>query len=473
MAYTVTQSPGDYVVGSRQDIIYVVLDDTNPQSASIFKYRYICDIYVGGSRVARLKALPNSANAGVFQVNRVVDDFLTPTRVNTNLVTGGLYRDGLHYLGVSQGQTGKPYSKNLDSLRRIELKFGFEYATSATADPTIFADQITGEYRTFIKAHRKPATSELDSYADGALDEFELSSAVDRFISVAPRISQAPSCLAVTIRYDQNVEIGQSHVVAFLNDSTTSSQTLSPKFMHVTGYQSDGTQLFTGSIENIAANGGEDPTSANSDDERLLYFGIGPLNLTTQTDNTTINTGMDNANLAYYECVMTNSASLLTSQQASAVYRFNITSPCKYVTRRVMFLNQFGGWDFYNFEKKSVKTTDITREGYHRVRGNWDTADGTTDFGYESYDGGRRTNRTTAMTQEVLNSDWVGDEYSDFMRSLVTSNEVYIIEQKSGSDYQLRPVTVEGSSFIHKNSVNDKMVSHSITVKYSNDDLLG
>ncbi len=472
MAYTVTQKPGAYVVGSRQDIIYVVEDDTNPGSASVFKYKYICDVYIGGSKVARLKILPNTADCGVFQVNRIVDDYLSNTVVNVNADLGGLYVDSVNKLGASAGETALPFGKNVDSLRRIELRFGFEYATAATSDPTIYEDQITGEYLTFIKAHRKIGSTSLDSYADGSLDTFELSVTSQSFISEVPRVSEAPSIISTSVRYEQDIEIGQSHCVSFLNDATTSSQTEAPKYIHVAGYEADGTQIFLDSIENIAANGGEDPDTANSDDERLLFFGSGALNLTTQSDSSTINTGMDDADLAYYEIVASNTSSL--SGACSAAYRFNITSACKYPTRRLMFVNRYGGWDFYNFTKKSTKTSTMERDSYHRVRGNWDTANGGTEnFGYKFFDGGRQTNRTRSKTQEVLNTDWIGDEWLPFMQSLFASNEVYVVEQKSNADFELRPVVVSDTQLLHKTSVNDKLASYALTITYSNDDLLG
>jgi len=474
MAYTVTQKPSKYVVGSRQDVIYVVEDDTNPGSASVYKYKYICDIYIGGTKRARLKTLPNSADCGVFQINRVVDDYLEATRVNVNGTLGGLYIDSVNRLGVTAGENGNPFGKNVESLRRIELKFGFEYATSATADPTIYADQITGENLTFIKSNRKLPTADIDNFTDGSLDSFEMSGTANTFISVVPRVSETASIISTSFRYDQDIESGQSHCVSFLNDATTSTQTKSPKFIHVAGYQADGTQIFTDSIENVTANGGEDPTTANSDDERLIYFGSGFLNLTTQSDSSTINTGMDDADLSYFEIVAANSSTLSSATVCGAVYRFNVTTACKYETRRIMFLNEFGGWDFYNFEKKSVKTSMIEREGYHRVRGNWDTANGGTEnFGYEMYDGGRRTNRSKVKTEETLNTDWIGEEWNPFMLSLFSSNEVYLLEQKSSADYAARPVVISDTQFLYKTSVNDKLASYSLKVTYSNDELQG
>ena len=65
------------------------------------------------------------------------------------------------------------------------------------------------------------------------------------------------------------------------------------------------------------------------------------------------------------------------------------------------------------------------------------------------------------------------EEFNDFMLSLFSSNEVYLIEQKSSVDYAARPVVISDTQFLYKTSVNDKLASYSLKVTYSNDELQG
>lgn len=460
MAYTIEQSPGDWVWGSKYPIIYTVYDDTNTGEP---KFKYVCDVYVGGSKVARLKTLPNENDYGVFQLNRVIDDYLTPTRQDQN---------GTNTIAAVGVGTATPYSHNLDSTRRVEFRFGTEQATTATDAPTLTADRITGEHLSVIKAHRntRGAYEDANAYGPINLDSFEHSGA-DPFLSTVPSVSGSASILSTSVRYDQDIELNQFHTFAFLNDGTNSGASTGVSYIHITGYTSAGGTVFTSSIQNTAANGGEPPTTSNSDPERLLYFGSGSRNLAAQTLDSTISTGMGISSLAYYEIVGASSATLNTTTQRSAVYRFNIKSDCKYTTRRIMFLNQYGGWDFFNFNKRSEISTNMERTTYKRVRGNW--ANATDNFGWDTWDAGTTTTSVKVGRREKLNTDWITEDWVLFMEGLFASREVYLIQTQGANDSKVFPVTITNTDFLHKSSVNDQLVQYEIEVEYGNNACLG
>ena len=474
MAYTLNQSPPSWIAGSKHPIIFVVKDTDfgNP------KYKYICDIYVEGTKVARLKCLPNSAGAGVFNITRVVDDHLEHQVVDINTSTAGINEDLLMNLGANDA--AKPFSKNLDSIHKVEVKFGHEEADDATSAPAITEDEITGNYITVIKSHL-PDGLTFGSYmgkgvnaSESTFERFEMSATIDEFISAVPVISKNASINSDTQIVEQDIERGQVHLLSFTNDMTTSGASKGVSFIHVAGYEADGTEIFNDSIQNTGANGGEPPTSSNSDDERLLFFGSGHKNLGAQSVTAAINTGMDDADLSYYEVVAASSATLSGLTQTSRVYRFNIKEACKFETRRVMFINRFGGWDFFNFTKVSRKTISYDRKTYHRVRGNWDAADGSsTDWHFTAADRGKVTLYTSATQQEVLNSDFVSEDFNDFFEQLFASPEVYIIEQKSGADLHAVPVNITNSQSVRKTGINEKLISYDVTVEYSNHQAVG
>lgn len=449
--------------GSLYPIIYTVYDDTNTGEP---KFKYVCDVYVGGTKVARLKTLPNENDYGVFQVNRIVDDFLESTKENQNEAGDPLIR-----LGVADAT---PFSKNLNSVRRVEFRFGTEQATSATADPTLTADRITGEYLVVIKSHgrREMATHLLDDFDSTSLTPLEPNGANDPFISVVPSASTSGGTIYTTgRRYDQDIESGQSHLISWLNDTTSSTSSGSVEYLHIGGYNSSGGTVFESTMQNNATNGGESPATANSDDERLIYFGSGMYNLAAQTLNSTISTGMGISSLAYYEIVAASSATLNSGTVRSAVYRFNIKSECKYPTRRVMFLNQYGGWDFYNFTKRSEKTAQSERTTFKGVRGNWATA--TDNFGWNHWERGTTTTKVDTKLTEKLNTDWIDEDWVPFFESMFSSREVYILEQKSGFDTYMVPVTITSSQFLRKSSVNDQLIQYEVNLEYANNLALG
>ena len=455
MAYTVEEEPSDWVGGSRKPITYIVYDDTNTGEE---KYEYTCYLYVDGAKVFTQSVKPNSNDHGVFQVQRIIDDYLKPTTVNQNS-SGDIIK-----LGYG---TGTPFSKNDETFRRVELRFGYKFAGAADEAPTETADVVTGKYLGVIEStiHSAADTYYLDEIDDSGLTEFEQSGVLDPFISVVPRLSASGTIIGGTVRYDQDIQIGQAHLLSFLNVMTSSSQARGPAYIHVGGYESDGTEIFASSIQNTGSTGGEPPTTSNTDDERLLYFGSGARNLTTQTVNSTISTGMGDADLAYYEICSASSATLNSGSQTSAVYRFNINSECKYPVRRLMFKNPFGGWDFYNFNKVSRKEHSIERKSFEKVRGNWDTA--TTAFTSSTSERGRETLSTKAMVMETLNTDWVDEEWNTFFLALKMSEDVYMIEQKSGADFYMIPVEIEDTDFTFKTGVTDSLFNHTVKIKYS------
>ena len=433
MAYTLNQSPPSWIAGSKHPIIFVVKDTdfANP------KYKYICDIYVEGTKVARLKCLPNSAGAGVFNITRVVDDHLEHQVVDINTSTAGINEDLLMNLGANDA--AKPFSKNLDSIRKVEVKFGHEEAEDATSAPAITEGEITGNYITVIKSHL-PDGLTFGSYmgkgvnaTSSTFERFEMSASADEFISAVPIVSKNASINSDNKLAEQDIERGQVHLLSFTNDMTTSGASKGVSFIHVAGYEADGTEIFNDT-----------------------------------------NTGMDDVDLSYYEVVAASSATLSGLTQTSRVYRFNIKEACKFETRRVMFINRFGGWDFFNFTKLSRKTINYDRKTYHRVRGNWDAADGSsTDWHFTGADRGKVTLYTSATQQEVLHSDFVSEEFNDFFEQLFASPEVYIIEQKAGADLHAVPVNITNTQSVRKTGINEKLISYDVTLEYSNHQAVG
>ena len=74
MAMTLKSNPNTHAA-AHNDLIFVV-DSTNKANTN---YKYICDVYIFGVRVARLKNNPNPnfSDYGVFNVNKVVQSYLS------------------------------------------------------------------------------------------------------------------------------------------------------------------------------------------------------------------------------------------------------------------------------------------------------------------------------------------------------------------------------------------------------------
>jgi hypothetical protein len=80
MALNLLYTPGDYF-SAHGDLIFTILEDTKPFASSTYPdYKYVCDIYISGVMVARLKAFPRPDDKiGVFNIGNVVRNYLNAT----------------------------------------------------------------------------------------------------------------------------------------------------------------------------------------------------------------------------------------------------------------------------------------------------------------------------------------------------------------------------------------------------------
>jgi len=267
---------------------------------------------------------------------------------------------------------------------------------------------------------------------------------------------------------EHRIGIDQPYVLAWgaqPGGSLPNGTDTSPQYCTVRGYEADGTVIGTKNIEMNTVGGNNAPTT---DAAAVQFIGIGPANLeehaTAASDTTLLNIIQD-ANLAYYEVHLSTSASYSIVFQDTVIHRFTIDNGCsKYTRVQLLFLNRHGGWDAFNFDQRSEeRLSNIERSQYNRPRGKWDTVTGLIDFTYDGWERGVTTTTVKAERQITVASDYVEEGYSDMLRDIATSRSVYIVDGTN-----LIPVVVTDSEFLFKTSVNEKLISYSFTLRYSN-----
>jgi hypothetical protein len=132
---------------------------------------------------------------------------------------------------------------------------------------------------------------------------------------------------------------------------------------------------------------------------------------------------------------------------------------CRYEYKRLAWTNSRGGWDYFNFIKKNEVTNNIERKQYKRVLFN-----GTSTI-FSRYD--RQVfDRQNIVTQTLsLASDWVQENEFEFLRSLMVSNQVHLVDA-TGNHI---PVSVEESTFLERKERNGKLYNVTLKVGYSQD----
>ena len=185
----------------------------------------------------------------------------------------------------------------------------------------------------------------------------------------------------------------------------------------------------------------------------------------TAASNTNLTTLITDADLAYYELYLSSSTSVSTTFQESVVHRFTIDEGCSiYARQQLMFLNRHGGWDCFNFDQRSEESlTGIERTSYNRPRGNWDRVTTSVDWTYNGWERGVTTTTVKAEKQVRVSTDYIDEGYNLHLRDIATSRAVFTVE---GTD--LIPVVVTDSEYLFKTSANDKLISYSFTLRYSN-----
>ncbi len=420
-----------------------------------FKYRFILVIKDrDGVELAKLKThmLSNSNQVAVFDISRVLDDYLETSVVNRNFTSANV---------LTVGRTGftPAYIICRSGLecpaRKFELELGHEEATSATTEPT----ETLNETSTTLFAFRDEFINDGENYARGD-GSFQPNDPGDNFLSSAPDLGVDSKFGAAygTVR-EHRIGTDQAYVLAW------GAQGSDAEYVLIRGYEADGTTIALASLDIDAVGGDTTPTT---DEEAVQYIGVGPANLeehAAAASNTNLTTLITDADLAYYELYLSSSATPLTTAQESVVHRFTIDEGCSiYDRKQLLFLNRHGGWDCFNFDMKSDDTlTAIKRSSYNRPRGNWDTASTSIDWNYNGWERGVTTTTVSAERQMKVSTDYIDEGYNLHLRDIAVSRSVFLVDGTN-----LIPVVVTDSEYLFKTSENEKLISYSFTLRYSN-----
>lgn len=119
---------------------------------------------------------------------------------------------------------------------------------------------------------------------------------------------------------------------------------------------------------------------------------------------------------------------------------------------RLVWLNSFGGWDYFNFKVGGKQTINVERQTYKKLLA-------------RDYSIGDRGDTTYAQKAEEtwsIQSNWITQAESEWLVNLIQSREVY--ELKSGEIY---PIQILDTSYQVKQSIRDQIFNLTIQFKYA------
>ena len=165
-------------------------------------------------------------------------------------------------------------------------------------------------------------------------------------------------------------------------------------------------------------------------------------------------------NWKYYRVRINNTA----SSQVSADYIFwnecvYGNCECNWPNVRLAWVGARGGYEYFNFKKKSEYTTEVDRKLYKRPLFN----NSPTIF----YANDRGLNQRTNLAQRVLTvtSDYITQDEFIYLRGLIVSNQVQLIDD-NGSYVS---VNIDDTSYVEKRTYDGKLYNLTLKVRMANE----
>ena len=119
---------------------------------------------------------------------------------------------------------------------------------------------------------------------------------------------------------------------------------------------------------------------------------------------------------------------------------------------RFVWLNRLGGWDYFNFKLGGKQTINVERETYKKLLS-------------RDYSVGDRGDTTYAQKSEEMwsvQSNWITEAESEWLRGMIESREVY--HMKNGDIY---PIQIMDTSYQVKSAIRDQIFNVVIQFKYA------
>jgi len=490
MAIDIIQRPYCFIQPASTPTVFtcelqnIVLNETN--------VKFICEVYVGRDLavltalpVATLKASPNAAGVGMFDVSPIIEAYV-------DLSFEG--RKGITTNNPNQNSTFKtvPFSSsephaihqidnfctNSENLVWYWLKMRIEYRNTTTGlvevDDSHDKDTVIRMVYNGVLGNTDPITYFNDwyyynpqdvQYENGSGDYFIRgtfgSAAGGRFISNMP-----------TQQYIGENDYG---TIAFFNclnngdfrtnpaDPNNAIQSITLRF-----YDENNATTQTNTYLNVPVNGGKSSQTADKDTSVYwVYFGHGLANMKGRGETWP-------SNSTGYEVFANNDED---KRPTSRVYRFDIIpESCKgYKPVRLCWQNMLGAWDYYTFNMKSKTTVKSKRKNYQQLAGTWNER----IWRPKDHLGGMKVFNNVAAESLTLNTDYVSEETAAWLQELFTSSQVYIVNSFSDTNpvpgfsraryihKYIEPVIVKSSSYTRKTTANDGLIKYDIKIDKS------
>lgn len=343
-------------------------------------FRYICDIYVNGTKIFRDKLFPDPTTGyGFFKIDRVLQDYIKDSLPSTPYT---------NYINSASSTTAP------GAILSVYCKFGQEYDSSVDCDGEVtqYANQVTSNtfyaFNGAIDYETLPTwqyTQHLGVWASASY-------ATRKFLTNSPR--------EVDVTYNDSY---------FLDIYATSNPTI---------YTSPGAGNVAVSITYYDKNNSYStltiPANSITGTPRRYRVACGPYDINKISATPLINT-----NISKYTVKLVWQVGSTTPFDLSETFTFWVKDPGKFQTR-IGFVGRLGSIEHFTFYHRNKKSFDIDRKEYERnmfsnTSGVW---------GYAVGDRGTSTYKVSATEKHSVSS-FCSREWSDFLYEMWMSPEVW------------------------------------------------
>ena len=459
MATIIEQKPIFNTLPVGQEIMFSVSNNNIVSTEE--RVKFIAEVHISNDNpintgttthlIGTFKTTPNNVGVGMFDLSSIVESYVK----SDNLATTGSTYKGMSTTITTQHPLHlvDKFTMSDNVMRYLAIQFKVEYFDTTT-NAMVIADARNSEEYKIFNGYLK-YSDQLEWTADGFgydISRFEVDSAsTGQFLTNAPLIQYATENDYGTIAYLTKIASGAASN-GYLDKIT------------IQMFDSSDSQLgSTIEIDRTTANGAYDIYSALLK-KQLIFYGCYPANL--RIGSTDFATQLATGNLAYYIV-----RGRLSSTPVTQSYRINILCPNLkgYAPIRLAWLNQWGVWDYYTFNQKSVRSISTKGSTYTQEKGTWNQS----QYRVHGFKGGQKSFRVNAMERITMNTDFVTEADSEWFEELINSPEIYVLEGFQTDPTQpvlnnyVTPVRLTTSTYTRKTIANDKLMQYTFEVEKS------
>ena len=457
-----------------QNLFFTITNDT--AVATQTKVKFVAELYVNkdffpnitpGSPdlVGTFKTTPNNAGAGMWDFRNVLESFVRPDNM--------AYKGSQYQARLVDDMNPAPihmidkFSMSENLVAYFRIVFYVEYLGGDSALPNVVSkaddtETSSSNYKIY-DGYVKHSDQITKSFNNNPLQAFNYgydiykfyiwttSPPIPRFFTNMPMIQTCNLC-----------DFGTLALVMVSSDF---------KYIELEFHDTTGGVTLQ-SVNRDTANGAF-ASYTHRGYESILHLGCYPGNL--QNWSATFNA------LITPTDIMTGGEIRVTAYNGSDVaisetLRIQINCPelKGYEPIRLTWLNQYGGWDYYTFTKKSIKKITTQPTTYTQLGSTWNERHNK----LEAFRGGQKNFKRHSLDRVTINTDFMTENYNVMFQELINSPEVYMLECYQDDDVtdgvkgnalnnRVTPVRITDNDFTTKTSANDNLVQYTFEIELS------